>query len=67
MAVNTPKPPVGFGVYDRTNGIIIGCRDETYLRIRSVKQESRSLLDAREWWNGLNAGANRPIGFYGLT
>ena len=69
MAVNTPKPAVGFGVYDRrgTNGIIIDCRNETYihtqLRIRSVKQESCSRLDAREWWNGLNAGANHPIGF----
>jgi hypothetical protein len=53
---------VGFGIYDRkgTGCILIGCRDETYLRIRSVKQENRTLLDAREWWNGLDAGG-RPI------
>jgi len=58
----TPTPPVGFGTYDRkgTKCLIIGCRDQTYLRIRSVKQESRALLEAREWWNGLNAG-DRPI------
>lgn len=64
------KPPVGFGIYDRkgTNGFIIGCRDETYLRIRSVKQENRALLDAHEWWNGLNAGSyNRPIRVSGLA
>ena len=32
----------------------IGCRDEMNLRIRSVKQENRTLLDAREakaWGN----------------
>lgn len=69
MTENTPKPPVGFGIYDRkgTNSFIVGCRDETYLRIRSVKQENRALLDAREWWNGLNAGPNRPIRLSGLA
>ena len=66
---NSPKPPVGFGIYDRkgTNSFIIGCRDETYLRIRSVRQENRALLDAREWWNGLNAGPNHPIRLSGLA
>ena len=62
LQITTAKPPVGFGTYDRkgTGCLIIGCRDETYLRIRSVKQENRALLDAREWWNGLNAG-DHPI------
>ena len=58
----TPDPPVGFGIYDRkgTGCLVIGCRGETYLGIRSIKQENRALLEAREWWNGLNAG-DRPI------
>jgi len=61
-AEDTSKPPVGFGIFDRkrTNCLIIGCRDETYLRIRSVQQENRALLDVHEWWNGLGA-CNRPI------
>lgn len=69
MTANIPRPPVGFGIYDRkgTNSFIIGCRDETYLRIRSVKEVNRALLDAREWWNGLNAGSNRPIRVSGLA
>ena len=64
----TREPPVGFGIYDRkgTGCLIIGCRGETYLRIRSVKQESRALLDAHEWWNGLNAG-DRPIRMFRLA
>ena len=68
MTANTPTPPVGFGIYDRkgTNSLIIGCRGETYLRIRSVKQQNRALLNAREWWNGLNAGAN-PISLSALA
>jgi len=62
LQITTAKPPVGFGIYDRkgTGHLIIGCRDETYLRIRSVKQENRAWLDVREWWNGLNAG-DHPI------
>lgn len=69
MTAKTQRPPVGFGIYDRkgTDSLIIGCRDETYLRIRSVKQENRALLNAQAWWNGLNAGTNRPIRVSGLT
>lgn len=57
------NPPVGFGIYDRnrTGCLIVGCRDETYLRIRSVKQENRALLEAREWWNGVVGAGDRPI------
>ena len=69
QATEAPRPPVGFGIYDRkgTKDLIVGCRDETYLRIRSVKQENRTLLGVGEWWNGVSAGANRPIRMAGLT
>jgi len=68
LTAKTPTPPVGFGIYDsrRTGCLIVGCRDETYLGIRSVKQENRALLEAREWWNGLNAG-DRPIRMFNLA
>jgi methionyl-tRNA formyltransferase len=47
------KPGAGEVGYDgRSDGLIIGCSQSTYLRVRKVKQENRKLMAARDWWNG---------------
>jgi len=39
-SLETPKPPAGFGIYDRKGTRWLIIRGETYLRIRSVNRRT---------------------------
>ncbi|KZT01238.1 Formyltransferase [Laetiporus sulphureus 93-53] len=44
----------GLATYDpRTQSLIIRCADDSFLAVPQVKQQDRSLLKAKEWWNGV--------------
>ncbi|KDQ32072.1 hypothetical protein PLEOSDRAFT_154273 [Pleurotus ostreatus PC15] len=48
--------PAGTAVFDphsRSGGLLIRCAEGSLLHVPRVKQENKSLLPAREWWNGV--------------
>lgn len=54
------KPELGLALYDnRSKCLVVGCQSDTYLGVGSVKQDSKKLLAAKEWWNGA-----KPFTFY---
>ncbi|EPS95268.1 hypothetical protein FOMPIDRAFT_1038584 [Fomitopsis schrenkii] len=63
-------PVPGTAIYDRAaDALLIRCASDTVLAVSEVKQQDRTLLKAREWWNGVRpdlrvqAGAEGPVQF----
>ncbi|KAI0732728.1 Formyltransferase [Fomitopsis betulina] len=63
-------PMPGTAIYDQTaNALLIRCASDTVIAVSEVKQQDRTLLKAREWWNGVrpdfrvHAGAEGPVQF----
>lgn len=36
-----------------SRSLIIRCADDSVLSIPLIKQESKTLMDAKDWWNGV--------------
>ncbi|KAH9933745.1 formyl transferase [Fomitopsis serialis] len=63
-------PAPGTAVYDRTvNSLLVRCASDTVLSVPQVKQQDRTLLKAKDWWNGvrpelrLTGGDEGPVQF----
>ena len=45
----------GDSIYHRTSGLlVIRCAGSTLVGVPQVKQQDRSLLNVKEWWNGVH-------------
>src|ERR1700722_1520957 len=55
-AVPTLSFTTGFATYHApSRALIVRCADHSVLSVPQVKQESRALMDAKEWWNGVKS------------
>ncbi|KAI0947760.1 hypothetical protein AcW1_009440 [Taiwanofungus camphoratus] len=68
--VHDQLPAPGTAIYHPpTAFLLIRCASDTILAVPQVKQQDRSLLKAREWWNGvrpemrINGGDEGPVQF----
>ncbi|KZT71902.1 Formyltransferase [Daedalea quercina L-15889] len=56
-------PIPGTATFDRSaNALLIRCASDTILSVPQVKQQDRTLLKAREWWNGVRPDLRLQVG-----
>ncbi|KAI0739117.1 Formyltransferase [Daedaleopsis nitida] len=48
-----------------SRALIVRCAEDTYLNVPQVRQQDRSLLKAKEWWNGVKPEMRRHEGLEG--